>query len=232
MDNQQVSGILFENIDINKLTSKTINNNVAKNIIYNLHQEYKYFKDNYNLNKDVVKYFKRKIYNQYEKILPVGFKKVGDGTYSVNSNGIVINSRTRQQIKLRTDKKGYLRFDSNKHCSHLPHRLVAEAFVTKNDNTYTQINHIDGNKCNNNYSNLEWCNNSINMKHTYDNGYISKSKLSSKAKGEGNSQAKLTKDDVLYIRANIIDKKELANKYGVSVATIYDIIKGRSWKHI
>ena len=36
------------------------------------------------------------------------------------------------------------------------HRLIAFAFI-KNENNYPIINHIDGNKLNNNLENLEWC---------------------------------------------------------------------------
>jgi len=48
----------------------------------------------------------------------------------------------------------------------LIHRLVAKAFVD-NPNNYKEINHKDGNKLNNNISNLEWCTYTENLVHAY-----------------------------------------------------------------
>lgn len=51
------------------------------------------------------------------------------------------------------------------------HRIVARVFIV-NDNPKCKIavNHIDGNKVNNNADNLEWVSYSDNQKHAYANG--------------------------------------------------------------
>jgi len=54
-------------------------------------------------------------------------------------------------------------------------------------------------------------------------------------KGEGNPSAKLTKNAVVQIREKYsagATAWELAGKFGVTETTIYDIVKGRTWRHI
>ena len=45
------------------------------------------------------------------------------------------------------------------------HRVVLSTFCPLLDDSNYQVNHIDGNKSNNNLSNLEWCTCKENIQH-------------------------------------------------------------------
>jgi hypothetical protein len=74
--------------------------------------------------------------------------------------------------KIRTlslDKFGYYHIalsKENKRKNYFVHRLIALTFI-KNPNNLPQVNHIDGNKKNCCIENLEWVNQSENLKHAY-----------------------------------------------------------------
>lgn len=104
------------------------------------------------------------------------------------------------------------------------HRLVAEAFIP-NPLNKPQVNHIDGNKLNNNVSNLEWVTCSENHKHAFRIGI--KSHV-----GEKHNVAKLTEKDILYIRASEKRNCDLALQFKVSRSNITRIKKRKGWTHI
>ena len=92
--------------------------------------------------------------------------------YSISSEGRVRNDETNKMKSMDSTSDGYYKVDlysNGKRTSVRVHRLVAEAFIP-NPNELPQINHIDGNKENNNVKNLEWVNNSQNMIHAYRTG--------------------------------------------------------------
>ena len=72
--------------------------------------------------------------------------------------------------KTFNNPKGYLMFRSpHNNYAKSVHRLVALHFVPTDDET-KQVNHIDGNKQNNCYNNLEWVSCKENIHHAIKNG--------------------------------------------------------------
>ena len=145
---------------------------------------------------------------------------------SVFEDGEIYNHHTRKYLKFSIDC-GYYRCRVGK-TRVFKHQLIAKAFVPNPDDL-PQINHIDGNKLNNDAENLEWVSSSANIKHAYAIGLMN-------VGGEKNPAAKLTEDDVIRIRALYETDKYtygvLAEMFGVSKSTVYQIIKRKLWKHI
>lgn len=107
------------------------------------------------------------------------------------------------------------------------HRLVADAYL-QNANECPCINHKDGNKSNNNVSNLEWCSFLENNEHARLNGL-------STAFCENHYKAKLSNEDVQKIREFLVRghrHRWIANRFGVARQTITKINGGRSWRRL
>lgn len=90
--------------------------------------------------------------------------------YLVNEDGDVISMKHKEPILLSPFlRHGYERvtlWENGKKFNVSVHRLVAMAFIDNPDpNTYTEINHKDENKTNNNVNNLEWCSHKYNMNY-------------------------------------------------------------------
>lgn len=96
-----------------------------------------------------------------------------EGRYQVSNKGRVKSlhfnwSDTSKILKPQRFPKGYLRVTIGGKIIGI-HRLVAMAFID-NPKGLPQVNHIDGDKANNNVENLEWCTPSENLKHAYKSG--------------------------------------------------------------
>ena len=111
------------------------------------------------------------------------------------------------------------------------HRLVAEGFIPKVEGKNT-VNHIDGNKRNNNVSNLEWVDRSEQMYHAYKLG------LKPSIVGTKNKGSKLTEEQVREIRNLYVPYSReygtvaLANKYGVTNRGIGLVVNNKSYKNV
>jgi hypothetical protein len=104
------------------------------------------------------------------------FKNVGTindrdySTYEVSTHGKIRNRKTGLYLKPSVDNKGYyvLVFVDNTTKEKWPvkvHIIVARTFIENNDNK-THVNHLDENKLNNHYKNLQWTTNKENITHS------------------------------------------------------------------
>lgn len=104
--------------------------------------------------------------------------------YEVNCYGVVRNVKSKHVCNTYKEKNGYIRIsihnsslsEENKVSHIFLHRIVAECWckipehLSNIELSSLQINHIDGNKDNNYFKNLEWCLPYENMTHAFDNG--------------------------------------------------------------
>ena len=99
-----------------------------------------------------------------------------EGEFYVSNKGRVINKKTGNILKGDISGSGYQRvqlFYHGKTKKFLRHRLVAIYFIPNDDPiNKTIVNHIDGNKHNNHYTNLEWVTPSENTLHALRLGLL------------------------------------------------------------
>lgn len=160
----------------------------------------------------------------------------GTTKYLISDSGIV--SGPRGFLKPVPNEKGYLRNRVNisEDGGLVPkviriHRAVAKAFVPNPENL-PEVNHIDGNKANNHYSNLEWVSRLENMRHAYKAG------LAKNGFGDKSSRAVLTEVQVLEIRARhkpkcpVNGQTALGKEFGVTNFCIWRVVHRKCWTHI
>lgn len=105
-----------------------------------------------------------------------------------------------------------MRLGRGNHNFHYVHRLVALTFLNREEGK-TFINHKDGNKLNNHYMNLEWCTNSENINHAWENGLSCKRKISDNEVNQ-----------IRELRANGVSYKDIASKFDIRRETASNIV--------
>jgi len=152
--------------------------------------------------------------------------------YFVSRTGSVISffKNEKNEIKGSIGSNGYkcVTFRSGSiEKKYSIHRLVAEAFVPNPENK-PYVNHLDGDKLNNNDWNLEWTTAKENVRHAISTGL-------NKCFGENHFNANISEFDAKSIISKYDNGKqvsEIASVYKVSEGTIYNILSGRGWKHL
>jgi hypothetical protein len=164
------------------------------------------------------------------KISNLGRVKSLPKKWIIQNNNIQI-TKERFKKNFKTNG-GYLQVDLSKNTKRYHkylHRLLAEAFILNPENK-PEVNHIDGNKLNNNLKNLEWVTSSENKKHAFKIGLKSH-------KGIHGPSHKLTEWDVrmirkLYKNTKYWTQSELAKIFNVTQPTIRFIVLNKSWSNI
>lgn len=143
------------------------------------------------------------------------YKQTKFSNYEVSNLGSVRNSHSKRI------RKPSISFGYNRICisvkgvtsMYFVHRLVAETFTEK---TGSIVNHKDGNKLNNNISNLEWCNHQYNTIHMYRNIFTKK----------------INKDNAEEIRGLCkkgVKQLEIAKMFGISDGMVSAIKHNYYW---
>lgn len=94
--------------------------------------------------------------------------------YTIYSDGKIYSSKSNRFLSVQLINSGYLLaklYEHNVEHKCLVHRLVAEYFCDKPDGCDV-VNHIDGNRLNNFYRNLEWTTQRKNLREAHKLGFI------------------------------------------------------------
>ena len=172
----------------------------------------------------------------------ITYPNVKRNMYIVSEDGDIINMLTMHQLVPFSDKDGYLkiglvRSDGNR-ASIFVHRLVAFEFV-ENPNNYPVVDHLNGDKTRNHYTNLEWVTIRENTIRAQNLGLRN-------IEGEFNGNSKYTETQVRDICKKFEDgwsikkvlkyftgdKKANTLKYSALYKFLIDLKKKQTWLYI
>lgn len=163
-----------------------------------------------------------------------------EGLYQISSLGNVKTlsygpknvrqlSNKSKILKQSLSSSGYLHvqlYKQGKSKTIMTHILVAKAFVD-NPSNKREVNHIDGNKSNNNMNNLEWVTRSENLSHAIKLGLRKPPMLNKKGKDNKNRKPVIqySKDGELIKTWDSI--ADAARYYGTTISAISSCTHGR-----
>ena len=101
--------------------------------------------------------------------VPLVYDDIIQGQYLISPFGEIYSLYKNKVLKQDTNHAGYKRvclITAKGKRNFSVHRLVAHTFIINpNPSIFTDVNHMDGDKANNHYKNLEWCTNNQNKHH-------------------------------------------------------------------
>lgn len=150
------------------------------------------------------------------------------------------------ELTTRINNRGYITVSILK-TTKMVHRLVAEGFC-ENPEGKPFVNHVDGCKTNNHFTNLEWVTVAENNAHARRTGLhvqarghtLKYKSEETKAKAMSNlvDTSSLTPDEVRYCRkvckprSKDFSVSALSTQFGVSVAAMSKIIRGDTYRDV
>jgi hypothetical protein len=145
-------------------------------------------------------------------------------SYSITDNGKVYSHNKNKFIYLNKKSNGYIQvnlYKLGKCKTKLVHRLVAEAFIL---NTYglQQVNHMNGNKCDNRIVNLEWVNAKENTIHSWGNGLSKNTKKQREIASKTHSKIVLDMQNGIYYDS----VKEASKCLGIYYPLLKNMLNG------
>ncbi len=151
--------------------------------------------------------------------------------YEITKNGKIRHKKFKKLKSIYINDSGYKMVSINRNAKSSPqrvHRLLALTFIP-NLNKMPHINHKDGDKYNNDLSNLEWTNILLNNQHGFKKGLINNT-------GENNGMSRLKENEVKSIKKILseggLSQYKISKIYNVSRSCISGIKLGRLWRHI
>jgi hypothetical protein len=172
------------------------------------------------------------------KTTPPVQAKVYGGRYIVTEDGRVFSMTFKGNLhirehRLREHSHGYLRATIRGRDEYA-HRLVAQCFI-ENPHGYLEVNHKDGDKKNNDASNLEWCTRSENNQHAFRIGLRTNEEMLRYARMPKLARRKFTDQQVKAIREMIhrgCSDRKIARQLNCPRSNIWQIRTGKTYKEV
>lgn len=114
--------------------------------------------------------------------------------------------------------------------THYVHKLVAEEFVPKKNSDETVVIHLDWNKVNNHYKNLEWTNRDDSYKRIHSRLLDER-----RTKGKIVTKSKLTAEDVKILKTMLnrgVRQNVIAKLFCISEMQVSRIKRNQNWADI